>query len=74
MPDKPFDIDLAMSHVKKAIEPFQKAALNELAKVGFDSLFEQLVACIISTRTYDEITLPTARRLFTQARTPMTIS
>jgi endonuclease-3 len=42
----------------------------ELAEDGFDSPFEQLVACIISIRTYDEVSLPTARKLFTRARTP----
>ena len=42
----------------------------ELAEAGFTSPFEQLAACIISIRTYDEVTVPTARRLFEQARTP----
>ena len=46
----------------------------ELAEEGFDSAFEQLVACIISIRTYDEVTLPTARRLFARARTPLAVS
>ena len=42
----------------------------QLADEGFNSLFEQVVACIISIRTYEEVTLPTARRLFALARTP----
>ena len=42
-----------------------------LADEGFDSPFEQLVACIISIRTYDEVMLPTARRFFARARTPL---
>jgi endonuclease-3 len=42
----------------------------ELAEEGFDSPFEQLVACMISIRTYDEVSLPTARKLFARARTP----
>jgi len=45
----------------------------ELAAEGFKSVFEQLVACIISIRTRDEVTLPTARRLFERARTPSAI-
>ena len=45
----------------------------ELAEEGFNSPFEQLIACIISIRTLDEITLPTARRLFERARTPQAI-
>ena len=46
----------------------------ELAEEGFDSAFEQLIACIISIRTFDEVTLPTARRLFARARTPLAVS
>src|SRR5438876_133501 len=66
----PFDIDLAVKHIRKAVTPFAKAAMFELADDGFDSPFEQLVACIISIRTRDETMLPTARRLFERARTP----
>lgn len=65
-----FDIDKAFSRLEKAVEPFAKAALFELAAKGHDSVFEQLVACLISIRTYDEVTLPTARRLLQKARTP----
>jgi endonuclease-3 len=59
-----------LARVRAAVEPFPKAALFELAESGFASPFEQLVACIISIRTYDETTLPAARRLFQEARTP----
>jgi endonuclease-3 len=70
-PDKqPFDIDRAMQSIGAAVRPFPKAALFELAEEGYSSPFEQLVACIISIRTLDEVTLPTARRLFELARTP----
>lgn len=65
----PFDIDAAMAAVRRAVEPYPKAALFVLAEQGFDSLFEQVVACVISVRTRDEVTLPTARRLFAAART-----
>ncbi|HJQ27660.1 MAG TPA: endonuclease III [Blastocatellia bacterium] len=70
MAKRPFDIGTAMRAIRKAVEPFPKAALFELAEDGFNSTFEQLVACIISIRTYDEVMLPTARRLFERARTP----
>ena len=70
MEKRPFDISAAIRHIRKAVEPFPKAALFELAEDGFNSTFEQLVACIISIRTYDEVMLPTARRLFEHARTP----
>jgi len=70
----PFDIDTAISQIREATEPFAKAAMFELAEDGFASPFEQLVACIISIRTYDEVMLPTARKLFARARTPEEIS
>ena len=67
---RPFDIDAVMDRIRKAIEPYPKAALFELAEDGYDSPFEQLVACIISMRTLDETTLGVARQLFQLARTP----
>lgn len=67
---KLFDIDTAMSRIREAVTPFPKAAMFALADEGFNSLFEQLVACIISIRTYDEVSLPVARHLLSQARTP----
>ncbi|MEP6896775.1 MAG: endonuclease III [Chloroflexota bacterium] len=67
---KPFDIDQAIQLISEAVRPFPKAAMFELAEEGFNSAFEQLVACMISIRTYDEVSLPTARRLFARARTP----
>ncbi|HXG10522.1 MAG TPA: endonuclease III [Gemmataceae bacterium] len=67
---RPFDIEEAIALLRKAVAPYPKAALFELAAEGHDSVFEQLVACIISIRTRDETTLPTARRFFAAARTP----
>ena len=42
----PFDIDDVLTAVRKAIAPYRKAALFELADAGFKSVFEQLVACM----------------------------
>jgi len=70
---KPLDIDEAIRRIRGAVRPFPKAALFELAEDGFKSPFEQLIACIISIRTFDEVTLPTARQLFERARTPAAI-
>jgi endonuclease-3 len=70
----PFDIDTALARIRKAVQPHAKAALFELAEEGFDSPFEVLVGCIISIRTRDEVTLPTARRLFQTARTPASLA
>jgi endonuclease-3 len=71
---EPFDINLALELIGVAVRSWPKAALFELAEVGFDSPFEQLVACMISIRTYDEVTLPTARKFFARARTPAQVS
>jgi endonuclease III len=67
---KPFDIALAMERIEAAVRPWPKAALFQLYEEGFVSAFEQLVACIISIRTFDEVTLPLSRKLFERARTP----
>jgi endonuclease-3 len=69
-PKQPFDIDLAMARIREAVQPYPKAAMFELAEDGFDTAFEQLIACIISIRTFDEVSLPAARALFKLARTP----
>ncbi len=71
---KPHNIAEMMRRIRRAVEPFAKAALFELAAEGFTSPFEQLVACIISIRTLDEVMLPTARKLFASARTPLAVS
>jgi endonuclease-3 len=65
-----FDIDEVMRRLRRSVAGYPKAALFELAAEGFDSLFEILVACIISIRTRDETSLPIARGLFAVARTP----
>jgi endonuclease-3 len=67
---RPFDIDEGLAKIEDAVRPWPKAALFELAEMGFDSPFEQLIACMISIRTRDETTLPVAQRLFERARTP----
>lgn len=69
-----FDIDLAMERIRDAVRPFPKAAMFELRDDGFTSPFEQLVACMLSVRTRDEVSVVAARRLFAAARTPETIA
>lgn len=67
---KPFNVSKAIELIRRAIAPFPKAALFELAASGHDSVFEILIACIISIRTRDETTVPAAKSLFARARTP----
>jgi endonuclease-3 len=74
MDKHPFDIDLALARIEDAVRPWPKAALFQLAEEGFTSTFEQLLACMISIRTYDEVTLPVSRRLFSRARTPAQVA
>src|SRR6476619_1183723 len=71
---RPFDIEEAMPLLREAVAPYPKAALFELAGDGHTSLFEILVACVISIRTYDEVTLPASKRLFAVARTPADVA
>lgn len=74
MEKRAFDIDLALERIEEAVRPWPKAALFQLAEEGYTSTFEQLLACMISIRTYDEVTLPVSRRLFAQARTPAAVA
>src|SRR5947209_17863962 len=73
---KRFDIDDVIRRIRATIAErgVADAAMFALAEEGYTSLFEQLVACVISIRTFDEISLPTAKNLFAVARTPLEIS
>jgi endonuclease-3 len=73
-PKKPFDVKKALPVLREATAPYPKAALFELYEEGHTSVFHILVACIISIRTYDEVTLPVARKLFARAGTPAAIA
>jgi endonuclease III len=64
---RPFDIDVALERIAEAVEPYPKAAMFELAERGYDTSFQQLVACVISIRTRDEESLPISLRLFAAA-------
>jgi endonuclease-3 len=72
--NKIFNIDQAITLIEEAVRPFPKAAMFELADEGYATPFEQLIACIISIRTYDEVSLPVSRRLFGRARTAAEMS
>lgn len=74
MPKLPFDIDIVLDRVRESVSAFPKAAMFELREQGYTSLFEQLISCLISVRTYDEVSLPVSRRLFDRARTPEAIA
>ena len=71
---QPFDADEAIRLLRAAVRPFTPAAMFQLADEGFTSLFEQLVSCLVSIRTFEETTLPTCRTLFAAARTPAAVA
>ncbi|AIE84107.1 endonuclease III domain-containing protein [Fimbriimonas ginsengisoli] len=58
-----------MDRIREAVRPYPKAAMFELRDRGFGSPFHQLIGCILSIRTLDEVSLPAAIRLFEQAPT-----
>ena len=73
-PKLPFDIDEMMKRVRRAVRERPKAVLFELAERGYGSPFEILVACIITIRTLEEVSLPTSLKLFEVAHTPEQIA
>lgn len=70
----PFDIHQAITLLRQAVQPYPAAAMFALAEEGYSSLFEQLIACLISIRTRDEESMVISRRLFARARTPAEMS
>ena len=62
-----FNIAIVLRRIRRAIRPLPKAAMFALAEEGYTSVFQQLIACILSIRTRDEVSLLAARRLFTAA-------
>src|SRR5690348_14215069 len=71
---RPFDFDEMMRRLRVATKPYTPAAMFQLADEGYGSVFQILVACIVSIRTYEEVTLPTSRKLFEQAATAKEIA
>jgi endonuclease-3 len=70
---RPFDIHTVVRRIRKAVASVPDAAMFALREQGYGSVFQQLVACIISIRTTDEVSLPTALALLTRAPTPATM-
>ncbi|HET9635797.1 MAG TPA: endonuclease III [Gemmatimonadaceae bacterium] len=70
MAKRPFDIDEMVRRIRHEVKQFADAAMFDLADQGFSTPFHQLAACVISIRTFDEVSLPAAIRLFKVAPTP----
>ena len=71
---RPFNIHAMLRRIRQEVKQFADAAMFDLAEQGYATPFHQLVACIISVRTRDEVSLPTAIRLFEAAPTPESMS
>ncbi len=69
-----FPLETVLAAIEPAIAPYPKAAMFDLFERGYNSLFEQLISCIISIRTLDETTIPVSLRLFDVARTPADVA
>ena len=74
MAKRPFDIDDMVRRIRHEVKQFADAAMFDLAGQGYATAFHQLVACVISVRTFDEVSLPAAIRLFKAAPTPEKVS
>src|ERR1044071_9020249 len=68
----PFNFTVAFRRTRETLRSnnYAAAAMFALAEQGHTSVFEQVVACILSIRTLDEVSLPTALALFRAAPTP----
>jgi endonuclease-3 len=72
---KPFQVPTAVRRLRQAVGVFADAAMFALRdEHGHRSLFEQLVACILSIRTRDEVSLPVALKLFAKTKTPEAVA
>jgi endonuclease-3 len=69
---RPLQFGVALPRIRRRLEALDvaDAAMFDLFDRGHTSVFEQLVACVISIRTRDEVMLPTALALFDAAPTP----
>lgn len=70
---QPFDIDAVMTAIGRFVAGMPAPSMFQLRDEGFATPFAQLVACIISIRTLEEVSLPVARELLTVAPTAETL-
>src|SRR6185437_15454997 len=68
-----FDIDTVVRRLRIAVADWADAAMFALREAGYGTLFQQLVGCLISIRTRDEVSLHAALRLLECAPTPAAV-
>lgn len=67
---RPFDVATVLKRIRKEVAKYADAAMFDLRSHGYNTVFQQLVACIISIRTRDEVSLPVSIKLLDRASTP----
>lgn len=72
-PKRPFAADAVVRRLREEVLAYADAAMFELRDRGYGSVFQQLVACIISIRTRDEVSLPVSLALLERAPGPADI-
>src|SRR6266545_2836497 len=70
----PFDIDEVVRQIRHEVKGFADAAMFDLAAAGYRTVFQQLVGCITSIRTRDEVSLPASIALLKAAPTPAAVA
>ncbi len=68
-----FPITSVLDRIETAVRDVPKATMHELGDDGYRSLFQQTIACLISIRTYEEVTMPICRELFARAPDPESV-
>jgi endonuclease-3 len=64
---QPFNPEQAIALLREAVAGLPAPSMFELRNQGYGTLFQQVVACMISVRTYEEVSLPASIRLFERA-------
>ena len=68
-PKRDLDIADMVRRLRADVKAYADAAMFELRERGYGGVFQQLVACIISIRTRDEVSLPVSVALLERAPT-----
>lgn len=63
----PFEPERVIELLRIAVRDLPPPSMFELRNRGYGDLFQQVVACMISVRTYEEVSLPASMRLFEAA-------
>jgi endonuclease III len=64
---KRFDVTVVLGRIRAEVGQFADAAMFALRDAGFGDTFQQLVGCMISIRTRDEVSLAASLRLLKRA-------